>query len=68
MAQGETEPRVKLLLTGIHTFAVDYGHDHFEISIPSAVLNRFDPREAIPKAFEVASEALLEYARCFRGK
>jgi hypothetical protein len=50
------------------TFVVDCGSGDFEIRIPSGVLDLFDPMEAIPKALEATAEALLEHARCFRGR
>jgi hypothetical protein len=75
MAQGfKNEPGVDVVRTteilerSRLTFVVDCGAGDFDIAIPSTVVALFDPREAIPKALEATAEALLEHARCFRGR
>jgi hypothetical protein len=75
MAQGfKGEPGIDVLATNEIigrsrlTFLVDCGAGDFEVAIPSKVLDQFDPREAIPKALEATAEALLEHAKCLRGR
>lgn len=70
MAQRQLdEPKAKVSRRLSHTFVIDSGDGGvFEIIIPSKFIERFDPREAVAKAFEATAEALLEQAKCFRGR